>query len=227
MIQKKSEVIDLKKFFKYDHKAISESIKEFLEKVDYPKTISTLITLINKDLPKLSNLFWQCLKENLHNYLKLIDPENSVYTVQESFQYSCLDRQVKIVAEGISKKNTDIKLLSGFCVPLTLEEENKLSRNKNDFSIMYSSRKKAYSLLLGPVALINHQWNANCGYSSIKEGSVYISAKETIQKGNEITCNYSANYFENNNLLCECETCIDAKFLFKRELRMIQVTIFT
>ncbi|XP_031781121.1 zinc metalloproteinase-disintegrin-like NaMP isoform X4 [Nasonia vitripennis] len=83
-------------------------------------------------------------------------------------------------------------------------------------------RKKTYVVLLGPIALVNHDCNANCSYTSNVEGIMYLSSKRKIQKGEEITCVYSNDYFESNNLLCECKTCNDAKHLHKRQLKPIQ-----
>ncbi|XP_016842832.1 histone-lysine N-methyltransferase Suv4-20-like [Nasonia vitripennis] len=218
---KKIDDINVKNLFKDDSQDIIKTIKEFLEKVDYDSTISTFFTLINKNLPEVSYLYSNDFKDSLHKYLELIDPNNLVNTVQETFQYSSFERQTKITAKTLIKKNMKIEL-TGLYTPLTLEEEKKLSKEGNDFSIMYSCRKKTYVVLLGPIALVNHDCNANCSYTSNVEGIMYLSSKRKIQKGEEITCVYSNDYFESNNLLCECKTCNDAKHLHKRQLKPIQ-----
>ncbi|XP_031777349.1 uncharacterized protein LOC107981821 [Nasonia vitripennis] len=46
----------------------------------------------------------------------------------------------------------------------------------------HSCRKKTYVVLLGPIALVNHDCNANCSYTSNVEGIMYLSSKRKIQK---------------------------------------------
>lgn len=221
---KKVEVLNVRQFLKFDNKVILESINAFLTTFDYAKTKSVLLNLVKKEkLVNVSDQCWIRLEENLHNYLKLIDPANLLYKVEETFQYSNIERQVKIVAKDFIKKNTKINALSGSYALLTTGEVEKMTREKNDFSIMYSLRKTAYVLLLGTIALVNHDCNANCSYTT--EGSIYISAKQDIQKGSEITCSYSKDYFGSKNLLCECQTCEDTKNLHKIQLKQIEVTI--
>lgn len=55
------------------------------------------------------------------------------------------------------KKGEEINLCRGGVADLTEEEDNKLRQGgqKADFSVLYSSRKKCFGLLLGPARFVN------------------------------------------------------------------------
>lgn len=65
--------------------------------------------------------------------------------------------EVAVFATRKFKKGEEINLCRGGVADLTEEEDNKLRQGgqKADFSVLYSSRKKSFGLLLGPARFVN------------------------------------------------------------------------
>ncbi|XP_058800562.1 uncharacterized protein LOC131669791 isoform X2 [Phymastichus coffea] len=114
---------------------------------------------------------------------------------------------LKVTAKRDIPRNTILKCIVGFYQNLDFETKVYLDKEKLDFSVMKSSRKNLDMLLLGPVAFINHDCNANSCYISLSRNFVKIKTIRKIQAGEEILCNYSSNYFGAENKYCECVTC--------------------
>ena len=122
-------------------------------------------------------------------------------------------------------KNVDIDILLTQYALLTSEEELFLEKKKSDFSIMKYGLNKCI-LLLGPVALVNHDCSANCSYKRNKDGKICITTKCKIKKDEELTCFYSKNYFGDSNKYCQCKTCeSDSRGAYQETNEKVQVTM--
>lgn len=162
------------------------------------------------------------LEKHISDYLSIIHPD-SIVKPEQCDSYKSSINQVKIVANRDLKKKETISILSGRYASLTSEDEILIENSRKNFSIMFSNYKKCSVLLLGPVALVNHDCNANCMYSNTEFGIVQLVTKRKIKKLEEITVYYSENYFGNKNENCECKTCKEAgtgAFDNKQELCM-------
>ena len=80
----------------------------------------------------------------------------------------------------------------------------------NDFSIVFSGKdrhKLRAHVLLGPIAFVNHSCDPNCDFSCKSGGEVCLKAVRNIDVGEEITVEYSDEYFGVSNEQCVCYIC--------------------
>lgn len=102
-------------------------------------------------------------RSHVHKFLHLFDPSTGI-GIRECTRYSAEDRRGgKIVATRRWLKHERIENLIGCIAELNADEECSLLKpGLNDFSVMYSCRKKCSQLWLGPGAYINHDCRPNC-----------------------------------------------------------------
>ncbi|PWW75814.1 hypothetical protein C7212DRAFT_358402 [Tuber magnatum] len=134
-----------------------------------------------------------------------IEPEFSKYT--------CSPLPIDLSARRCLRTRKDlrrgemVKYLTGVLVKMSDNEEQYYSQVQSDFSIIYSSRVGAMSLLLGPARFINHDCEPNCKFTTAGKEHVNLYVERDIKAGEEITVRYADDYFGEGNRECLCRTC--------------------
>ncbi|CAK5078548.1 unnamed protein product [Meloidogyne enterolobii] len=195
----------------YERRNLINLLCEFVHNTDFDTTLNSISSLnIVKEFLNSKTAFE---KENFEGHILrflLMFYPHSGFTITQCFRYSGENRMGgKLVATKFWKQGSIIENLIGVIGELSKQEEAKiLQRGINDFSVMFSVRKKRAQLWLGPAAYINHDCNANCKFiPGPQEHTAIIKVLRDIQTGDEITCYYGANFFGDGNLRCECSTC--------------------
>ena len=151
----------------------------------------------------------KCLcREYLSMFLDIYMPDSG-FAIQPCSRYS-MDNNcgAKIVVTKTWLAKETIDTLKGVVADLEkCDEENLLVPGKNDFSVMYSTRKNKAQLWLGPAAFINHDCEPSCKFAVKASGEISIVTLRLLNPGDEVTCYYGKSFFGENNENCECITC--------------------
>jgi histone-lysine N-methyltransferase SUV420H len=186
------------------------AIEQFQKHLDYEQCfnqVTSIGTWYEHLLARKNSSQLIAFKEHFYRFLHLFN-RNSGVTLQPCYRYSTERRGGKVVATKAWSVNDKIEMLIGCIAELSPEEEHAfLKPGANDFSVMYSCRKKCSQLWLGPAAYINHDCRANCKFVATGLSSAYIHVLRPIEIGDEITCCYGSDFFGDNNSHCECRSC--------------------
>ncbi|CAH8541062.1 unnamed protein product [Dicrocoelium dendriticum] len=149
-------------------------------------------------------------RDHIFRYLLLFDDRSGV-EIRTCSRYASENHVgAAIFATKDWPKGAKINTLVGCIAELNHSEELAfLKHRKNDFSVMYSSRKNCSQLWLGPAAYVNHDCQPNCEFTinCDVDARMSLEAKTDIHKGDEIFIYYGKHFFDLNNSACECFTC--------------------
>jgi hypothetical protein len=79
-----------------------------------------------------------------------------------------------------------IEYVIGLQTFLTEEQEKELALGNNDFSFIFSSRRRSVALLLGPARFVNHGCDANARLAALGYNGIKIMAIKTIELSSDV-----------------------------------------
>ncbi|CAJ0572920.1 unnamed protein product, partial [Mesorhabditis spiculigera] len=184
-------------------------IKEFRDDGNFSKCVQLLneIPFLQKYLRPQTPRQVANFRIHLIRFLQMYHIDAG-FTIQKCTRYAAEGRLgAMLVATRNWNKLDRIEALMGVIGEMNKEEEVQLlKKDLNDFSVMYSTRRRRAQLWLGPGSYINHDCTPNCKF--VPSGSTaIIQVLRTLRVGDEITCYYGDNFFGDGNERCECRTC--------------------
>jgi histone-lysine N-methyltransferase SUV420H len=186
-----------------DHSGIISILQRLvIEQKNPKKALSALL-----ELPEVKAVADPSTPVELEHFRRHTMKYLSIYLPACPFEICSTTQYKSVEAAIMARKSIEvgetIKFLCGTRAPLTEDEEDRMVREDNSFSILRSSRH-GVALMLGPTRFLNHDCDANARLVADGKLGMAVIATRCIDAGEEITVLYDTDYFGDK---CLCKTC--------------------